>query len=501
MLDDLHANVRRTALALLVGFAVVALALGYWQVWRAADLGTDPGNPRVAQARLDQPRGRILDRTGQVLASTEQTPNGPVRHYADPSLVHTIGFHSARFGDTDLEARYDAQLRGEASPDPIQRLLADLLHRDPQPDDLVLTVDKRIHDAAIAALGDANGAIVALDPKTGAVLALAATPFFDPNASDDQLAKLQSDPSQPLFNRAVQATYVPGSTFKAVTGSAAIDLGLVNLDQPFMCTTAVKVENYSVDCKNSQHVPRLTYMQAFAWSSNRTFALSGLLLGFPGPMNAWLDDNPPGPYPWTRPGATIDQSAARLEDYAGRFGFGREIPFDLTVTPSQVKNQGEQWTPVLLAQTAFGQGELQATPMQMALVSAAIANGGRVPTPYLVQDVRAPSGATSRPDTPGQSFSTAMSAQTAATMVSFMVEGTVRGYAEPAAIQGVNVGGKTGTAEVGDGTSHSWFIGFAPAEDPRVAVAVIMEHKGSGSDFATPAGRKVMQAALQYYKR
>src|ERR687886_1756179 len=207
-MTDLRDNVRRAGLALLVCFGVVAVALGYWQVWRATDLGQDPANPRIANARLMLPRGRILDRTGQVLAQSESTPNGFERRYSDPSLVHTIGFHSDRFGDTNLEAVYAAQLTGERSLSPFDRLAQQVFHRTPQPDDLVLTIDKRIHDAAIAALGNAAGAIVAIDPRSGAVLAMASRPFFNPNASDAEMARFQSDPAQPLFNRAVQALYV-----------------------------------------------------------------------------------------------------------------------------------------------------------------------------------------------------------------------------------------------------------------------------------------------------
>ncbi|HEY3061849.1 MAG TPA: penicillin-binding protein 2 [Chloroflexota bacterium] len=497
MLDVLRDNVRRTGLALVAGFVVVAVALGYWQVWRAGDLATDPGNPRVAQARLEEPRGRILDRTGQVLATSDPGPDGMRRRYAKPSLVHTLGFHSPRFGDTNLEALYDAELRGERSLSTLDRLAALLFHRPPSTSDLVLTVDTRVHDAAVAALGDASGAIVALNPHSGAVLALVSTPYFDPNAPDDQLAKLQSNPGQPLFNRALQALYVPGSTFKTVTATAAVDQGLVDLNQPFLCTTAIKVGTYSVDCKNSQHLPRLTYKQAFAWSSNRVFGLSGVLFGFPEarPLNPWLDDTPPGPYPWTRPGASIRASADLLTDYTRRFGFERTLPFELPVEPSHVKRDNTEWSPELLVQTAFGQGELQASPMQMALLAATIANGGRVPTPYLAAELRSGSAVRSIHQG-GEFFSIAMSDQTARTLTEFMVEGVDNGYAAKAAIPGVKVGGKTGTAEIGDGTSHSWFIGFAPADNPRVAVAVIMEHQGSGSDFATPAGQKVLRAAL-----
>src|SRR4051812_40888285 len=278
MLDDLRRNIRHAAIGLVGGFLVIAVALGYWQVWRASDLGPDLANPRVALDRLTQPRGRILDRTGQVLASSEETPNGMVRHYAEPSLVHTTGFHSPRYGDTNIEAVFDAELRGARALSPLDRLARDLLHRAPEPSDVGLTVDKRVHDAAIAALGDASGAVVALDPRSGAVLAMAATPYFDPSASDEQIQRLQSDPKQPLFNRAIQATYVPGSTFKTVTASAAVDTGAVDLQQPFLCTTQIKVGPAPVDCRNSQHVPRLTFKQAFAWSSNRVFGLTGLLL-------------------------------------------------------------------------------------------------------------------------------------------------------------------------------------------------------------------------------
>jgi peptidoglycan glycosyltransferase len=315
------------------------------------------------------------------------------------------------------------------------------------------------------------------------------------------MQNLVTDPGQPLFNRSVQALYVPGSTFKTVTATAALDQHLVDLNQPFMCTTAVKVGTYSVDCRNSQQIPRLSYKQAYAWSSNRVFGLTGMLLGFPNlaPINPWLDDKPPGAYPWSEDPKTIQASANVLEDYAKRFGFERTIPFDLPVAVSQVKNADTAWSPELLVQTAFGQGELDVTPMQMALIVASVANGGHVPTPYLAAELR--NGDQSRRlHQPGESFSTAGSSDVANTLVSFMVEGVDNGYAAKAAIPGVKVGGKTGTAEVGDGTSHSWFIGFAPADAPRVAIAVIMEHQGSGSDFATPAAQSVLRTALSVYK-
>jgi peptidoglycan glycosyltransferase len=331
------------------------------------------------------------------------------------------------------------------------------------------------------------------------VLALASSPAFDPAAIDREFAALRDDPASPLLNRATQAAYDPGSTFKLVTAAAALDLGLVDLARPFACTTAVDLGGQTVDCRNNNPpVPRPTYKQAFAWSSNRTFALTGLLLGFPGPINPWLDDHPPGPYPWTH--EPIDASARALERYAGRFGFEQEIPFDLAVRPSHLKSAGTPWSIGLLASTAFGQGELSVTPLQMALAMAAVGNDGKLPRPYLVSALRSPRGGMTSLDKGGGWIGEVMSAATAQTLRDFLVEGVERGYASKAHLDGVQVGGKTGTAEVGPGQApHAWFIGLAPADAPRLAIAVVFEHGGSGSDVATPAGREVLRVALDAY--
>jgi peptidoglycan glycosyltransferase len=186
----------------------------------------------------------------------------------------------------------------------------------------------------------------------------------------------------------------------------------------------------------------------------------------------------------------------RLRDYAQGFGFDQPIPFDLPVAPSRFATH-PQMTPPELASTAFGQGELQATPLLMALAGAAVANGGAMPAPYLVAEIRGPEGTVQRPHLPGSRLRQVMRPATAATLNRLMVESVDEGYARPAQIAGVKVGGKTGTAEVGAGrTPHAWFVGYAPADNPRVAVAVILEHAGSGTDVATPVGRRILEAAL-----
>ena len=343
-----------------------------------------------------------------------------------------------------------------------------------------------------------DGAIVALDPRSGAVLAMVSRPFFDPNASGRPAGQPAIDPAQPLFNRALQALYVPGSTFKTITATAALDTHLVDLNQPFLCTTAIKIGTYSVDCKNSQHIPRLTYKQAYAWSSNRVFGLTGLLLGFPkaGADQPVARRQAARRLPVGRSGGSIQPSADVLIDYAQRFGFERAIPFDLPVATSQIKKPSTEWTPELLVQTAFGQGELQATPLQMALVAAAVANGGRVPTPYLAAELR--NGSAARPAARagrvllGRELVRRLPRRCTASWSRASTTATPRkprSRASKSAARPARPRSATGRRTRGSSALRR-------PTTPRIAIAVIMEHQGSGSDFATPAAQQVMRAAL-----
>jgi peptidoglycan glycosyltransferase len=494
----MRANIARLGTLLVAAFLVIALALTYWQVIAAPGLETESGNGRMLDAEHAGHRGAILDRNGAPLAATNADGT---RTYAAGAAPIT-GYHSDRFGNSGLEAAQDAALRGASGGSLAERFEQQYLHQPVVGADVVTTIDLKIQQAAVDAHGDKPGAIVALDPRSGAVLALASNPTFDPTALDQQFDTLRGDTSGPLLNRATESAYVSGSVFKLVTASAALDKGLVDLSQPFACTTEINLGGQVVNCRNNviQGVNQPTYKQAFAWSSNRTFALTGLLLGFPPPLNQWLSDTPPGPYPWDH-ASSVQPSARVLEEYAGRYGFGQQIPFDLPVRPSQLKNADSEWSVGLLASTAFGQGEISVTPLQMALVIATMGNDGKVPRPYLVSALRSATGDETVVNPGGGWSGQAVSAQTAHTLLDFLVEGVDHGYAAKAAIPGVKVGGKTGTAQVSAGEmDHSWFIGIAPADNPRVAVAVVFEHGGPGSDVATPAGGQVIQTALQVYK-
>ena len=489
----MEARIRRLGGILIGLFVLVALTLGYWQALAGPELAARSSNPRVVEAAQRVQRGRLLDRNLQPLATTEMTPEGARRHYGSPAFTAVTGYHSPRYGDSGLEAAFAAELRGERSPDPLGRLRQHLLGSPTVGSDLVLTIDARVQQTAAEAMGSARGAVVALDPRSGAVLALVSTPLFDAGNLEVDWPRMSQDPARPLFNRAIQATYPPGSTFKTLVAAAALDLGLVNPDQRFRCTRAVQIDKLSVDCRNHAHLAALNFDEALAWSCNRTFALTTLGLGTPGPLQ--LGDDTARPYPWEKQGIT--RSVEQLQAYASRFGFGRPIPLELAVEPSRLADPGQEFFPSLLAQSGFGQGQVAATPLQMALVAATIANGGSVPAPYLVSEVRSPEGTSDSRVPLVNTLGRAVGADAARRVTRGLELGVETAYAQKAAIPGVRVAGKTGTAEVGgDETPDSWFIGFAPADNPEVAVAVVMENLGSGSDFATPVGQRVLRAAL-----
>jgi penicillin-binding protein A len=339
-------NLELLQLVLLSGFVVVALALGYWQFFRQDDLLERATNPRVAEEARRVVRGRILDREGRVLAENVSQPDGGSRRTYPTGLVaHLVGYHSERFGNFGIEDRYDDYLRGDRSADPFDRLVSSLLHRPTVGSDLALTIDVRIQQAAVEALGSNPGAVVVLDPKTGAVLALASAPTFDPARVDERWQALVDDPGRPLVDRAVQSTYTPGSVFKVVTAAAALDLNLVDPREKFRCVDPIQIDGLAVDCRNHAHLPTVDFREAFAWSCNRTFALTGLELGTP---RLALADGLRPPFPWQQ---DTSRSAQRLDDYAQRFWIGRSVPFELPVEAGQVKGS-TAWYPSLLAQTA-----------------------------------------------------------------------------------------------------------------------------------------------------
>jgi len=475
------------ALVLALAFGVLAGAGGYWAVVRSTDLAHSPYDPAVIAAARTVPRGAIIDRDGRVLVHNKEDANGELyRSYSGPAISQVIGYASGRYGRAGLELAYDAELSGLAG-DP----LADALRKfgtDPyDPKDLHLALSWDLQRAAVRALGKRRGAVVMLDPRNGEVLALASTPTYDASAIADPTTSaatfeaLRDDPSQPLLPRATLGRYVPGSVFKIVTAIAGLGSGAITPDttyeeQPNAERNGLRVEGFRVQ---DGHHPEtgsraLDLVGATEVSCNIWYALTGLRVG-----------------------------GADLVAYAGRLGFGAPIPFDLPTAVSQVTD-GSGGAPggfvddVEVANAAYGQAETFVTPLQMAIVAATIANGGELMRPRLVTGLTGRGGTRQiGPQTLARVIDAADAAAIERAMVE-AVEGTLgRRFTTGAKVPGVTTAGKSGTAELGGrGEPHSWFIGFAPAEAPTIAIAVLVEQAGRGAEVAAPIAGDLMALHL-----
>jgi peptidoglycan glycosyltransferase len=456
-------RVRAAGAFALLGLFVLFGALAYWQVFRT-DLAERDGNPRVLSAFTDPLRGRLLDRAGNVLVSS--APDG-TRQYTDVSLAHVVGYLDARYGSQGAELAFNRELAGEEAAGSLRAAVDAEFRRSARAGlDVRLTIDPTVQAAAAEALGGRAGAVVALDPRNGDVLAMVSVPGYDPASLATNGEALLSDPASPLLNRATQGNYPPGSTFKTVTASSALEHGTITPDTRVTCPGEIVIDGFPISCRNVPQGPgTYPFRNAFTYSVNAIFGEVGVKLGW-----------------------------GNLLETARRFGFGSALDFTLDTAPTQIVAPGEAPTKTLLASTAFGQGQILATPLQMAVIAATIANDGVMVRPHLGLTAEANGEVVAKVDEPGSRR--VLSSGVASTMRDFMVAVIDAQQAAGVAIPGVKVGGKTGTAESGTGTSHAWFIAFAPASQPTVAVAVVVEDGGRGGEVASPIAGAVLRAAL-----
>ncbi|MGB8203844.1 MAG: penicillin-binding transpeptidase domain-containing protein, partial [Candidatus Baltobacteraceae bacterium] len=331
---------------------------------------------------------------------------------------------------------------------------------------VVTTIDPQVQATLYAELsGYPRAAGVALDPRSGEVLALASVPSFDPEGIDRDFTAISADPQSPLVDRALDGLYPPGSTFKIVTAADALDSAVITPEDTFRDPGFLQIGDFTVHDNEGEVTGRQDLAGAFALSSNVDFAQIALRLG----PDRWFD-------------------------YAGRWKLGEPVGFTLPVARDHLPAAGSV-SPSILAQLAFGQADLAVTPMRMALVAATIAAGGSEPRPYLVRSVRAADGRELRGVLPA-TLATPVSAVTAAVVRTLMIAVVQRGTGTAAALPEAQVAGKTGTATNPAGKSHAWFVAFAPADAPRVAVAIVVENAGYGGTVAAPIARKVLAVAL-----
>ncbi|MFI6489917.1 penicillin-binding transpeptidase domain-containing protein [Streptomyces sp. NPDC050564] len=481
--------IRRAAVLcalLLVALLVNATRI---QVFQARSYDDNPANRRRTIARYDQPRGDIVvggstvtgsKDTGEQLRHERTYRNGPL--YAP-----VTGFASQLYGTTFLENAEDDILAGT---DPMLAPLPlwnDITRAHYPAGKVVTTLNPAAQQAAYKGLGSRRGAVAAIEPSTGRILALVSTPSYDPgelsgtgSAVTGAWARLNGDAGKPMLNRAIRQTYPPGSTFKVVTAAAALDAGVVtDLDSPTASPdpyrlpgTTTRLTNEIRGCEDA------SLREAFEWSCNTVFAKLGVDVG--------LDD---------------------MTHTAANFGFNdRMLKIPFSVVPSNFDTQLDN---AQLALSSIGQFDTRATPLQMAMVSAAVAGGGSVKSPYLVERTTTKGGATVSTTGP-RPVHQAMNPTTALLMRELMTDVVTEGTGTSAAIPGATVGGKTGTAQHGVGNSglpYAWFISWAQADDsmePAVAVAVVVEdaaaNRGdiSGGGDAAPIAKAVMKAVLGF---
>ena len=482
-------NIVHIGLVMSIAFGALAGAAGYWSVIEAPRLVRSPNDPAVIAASRTVARGRILDRTGVVLADNERDENGEwFRTYRSRAISHVVGYASRRFGNAGLEQAFSAELSG-LSGDPV----ADAFRKfggDPyDPQELQLSLSYELQRRAVRALGDRRGAVVMLDPATGEVLVLASTPTYDaeavaapgPGAAETFDGLREDTRRQPLLPRATLGRYVPGSVFKIVTaiaglGSGAISPSTTYPEQAEAGNDGLLVQGFRIrESHRLRRGEKLDLEEATEISSNIWFALTGLRTG-----------------------------GAELVGFAERLGFGERIPFDLPTAVSQVTNgRGDEpggfLDDVELANAAYGQGETFVTPLQMALVAATVANDGVLMRPRLVTSMTGKRGTREIGPDELRRVISSVDARAIQEAMQRAVSGELgRQFTTGAKVSGVPTAGKSGTAELGGaGESHSWFIGFAPVERPRIAIAVIVEEAGRGGAVAAPLAGDMMEAFFE----
>ncbi|HXR31913.1 MAG TPA: penicillin-binding protein 2 [Solirubrobacterales bacterium] len=471
---------------IVVLFAVLIGFTSYWSVFDAEALKEEDANKRPLLEQQQIERGRILAADGTVIARSVAKGEGDslryVRRYPEGSLFgHPIGYSFVQQGDSEFEQFHNDELVGEESE--FTSILDELRGRQQEGNDVVTNIDPVAQRVALEDLEAAGfGAVVAIEPQSGRVRVLASNPPYDPNRIPFELTELNENTlERPLFDRATQGLYPPGSTFKVVTAAAGLDSGAITPETPIDAPGSLEVEGLPLENDYNLDFPGATLDTALTNSVNTWFAQLGQQIG-----------------------------QDTLFEYMDRFGFNTKPAIDLPANQLSTSGlfDGEDLLtrndPIDLARTAIGQERLLVTPLQMAEVAAAIANGGRQMRPQIWSRVVDPDGRVTDRLDPAE-YSQPIGEETAAELNTAMQDVVTEGTGTNAAIPGIAVAGKTGTAETpfndscggGSDENQAWFIGFAPADDPEIAIAATVEcTEQFGGDVAAPIFRDVAEAIL-----
>ena len=463
-MNNMKKSARRVFWLLALCFFLLLGYLGKLVMIDRAEISSNSYNIRMRNDEAGIQRGDILDADGEVLATSVWQEDGSyLREYPRARMAaHVTGYSSV--GKTGVEAAANFTLMS-VHQELLQRLQGIIEGRDPKGNDVVLTIDMDIQSIAGDLLGSAKGAVVVMEPSTGRVLAMQAYPDFDPNTVAADWEYLTADEESPLVNRATQGLYPPGSTFKIITALAAMEYEPDWQTFTVNCSGEASFENKVIHCYNNKAHGTVDMAGALAASCNCYFAALAKEIG-----------------------------AGNLRNMMTKVGMEDELDFTLESSLNRVNLTADS-TESELVETSIGQGRTSVTPLYMAMLISAVANDGVMMQPYLVDHVVYANGEEGKTTVPEKVMNICTTQQ--AELLTQMLVGVVEnGTGTAAAISGVTVAGKTGTAENATGNDHSWFVGFAPAEDPKVAVAVVIENANAYGS-ATPIAGKVLQAALE----
>jgi peptidoglycan glycosyltransferase len=459
-------------------FVVLIAATSWNTVFSADSLDKNSKNRRnlIRDARV--PRGLILARDGRVLARSLRRGTRRNRYYTrtyptGSLFSHAIGYSFIQFGQSGLEKYRSDALAGKEEE--FQSILSELESRKREGKDVVTTLDAKAQQTAVQALGGRAGSIVALEPSTGRVRVMVSIPDFDPNQVPKRRRQLDRAPGSPVLNRATQARYPPGSTFKVVTAAAALDSGKFTPQSVLSGKSPQTIGGVPLSNFGNEQFGSVSLTDALTHSVNTVWGQVGEKLG-----------------------------KGTMFEYMERFGFGRKPPLDYPADQMDASGVFAKdrllggGDPVDIGRVAIGQERLQVTPLQMAMVASAIGNGGRLMKPRLTDRIVAKDGRVSEriePDMADRVMSKNAASQLGEMMGHVVEEGT----GTAGALGGTKVAGKTGTAEVqGGAANQAWFIAFAPIDKPKLAIAVTVERtSGQGGTVAAPLAKQVLEVLLR----
>lgn len=449
-------------------FVLLIVYLSYFQMFKAEEVANNSYNKRLWINEEKILRGSIIDRNGKILAYSEKADDSYKRFYNYGNLYsHIIGYSYREYGKVGLELQYNNLLLDISESTPLNEL-KNIVLPSTEGNTLKLTLDHHLQEYTRNQLKGKKGSIVTMNPSTGEIYSMVSMPDFNPSTLKENWNNIMEDVNSPFLNRATSGLYTPGSAFKVLTTIAILDTP--GLNREYNCTGSTKIDGYILKDYNEKGHGKINLVEALVKSCNTYFAEKGVEVGK------------------DRIGKILDE-----------FMINKKIPFDLPTQKSTFPYK-ENLGKTDIGAASIGQGKVLVTPLNMAMIASGIANKGEIMKPILVKEAISPERKIIRTNHP-EILSKGTDIFTANEVKNMMVEVVKRGTGTNASIKNVRVAGKTGTAENPSGKSHAWFIGFAPADNPQIAIAVVLEEEGStGGKSAAPIARKIMLEALNNIK-